>query len=386
VFKGVSQGKYMVNLTEADDTLTAIETSLTLGEDWTIRVPLAGSNLLTVSFLVDGKDAMSSVRLIEASYLSSRRERTIRTKYPDGRSLIEFPGIDAPLVTVQAFDHNDKPTTGWGKFQGGELHVDLVPGDEHFLLSVVDREERPVPDLMIFVTDPERPGFTVWGNTNSNGEAALDGTPRKTVYLDIDHPARGFQAGTPVDASSGSARVLFDPRARFDLRFQDGALPLAGVVCRLLGEDGNPISTLPPTDDQGHTASRPTASGSYRMKATREDCWPVEFLALAGEDGAIQSVQFRRTGTLVLEVVAANGLPVAAHALELTSLEFEARVAQWIAENRVHSAGLVSNGTGRIRIERLPHGPYRWESPASELSAKIEVMPGLTTTVRVQLP
>ncbi len=68
----------------------------------------------------------------------------------------------------------------------------------------------------------------------------------------------------------------------------------------------------------------------------------------------------RRLGDLELHVSIEGGLPVSGLPLQLTSTEFGSSVQAWIDAGQVRTPGLVTDLTGRVALEGLPHGPYAW--------------------------
>lgn len=73
----------------------------------------------------------------------------------------------------------------------------------------------------------------------------------------------------------------------------------------------------------------------------------------------------------------------------LTSLEFGADVADWIREERVPPADLVTDAMGQVHLVKLPRGPYRWRvqiTGSEPVEGTLEVMPAQSTTVQLLLP
>src|SRR5262249_40205871 len=153
--------------------------------------------------------------------------------------------------------------------------------------------------------------------------------------------------------------LILDARAGIELAYQDGEDSLAEVECALIDPAG--FSELGGhSDERGRVSLHGLGEGSYRVLATRSDCWPVDLTVPARLQPQLQHVEMRRLGDLDLALVAAGGLPVSGVLVELTASEFGVSVAQWIAEKNVRSSGLVADLQGRIRVDGLPHGPYAW--------------------------
>jgi 5-hydroxyisourate hydrolase-like protein (transthyretin family) len=388
VFPGVSAGTIGISIEERDETYTFCEMNWDPGDDWTLRARLGGPNRVTVSAVSGEGDWMSSVSRLEAAYQSSQGFRTIRTKYPRGESVVEFEGIDAPTVSVQAFDQREEAcATSSGVFQDGHLHLELLRSDGSLLLRVVDPEEQPLSGVRILLTDPQAPGFTLFGSTDERGECRFKGVPSHEVRVTLHH-ASGSRFGIPLDAGEGTADLVLDASARLELLFLDGEAPLGGVSCAILDPTGSVLASGSVSDEHGRVTISRLGAGPCHLEATRPDCWPTAFQAQASTEGALIRVQVRRLGDLEVDV-SVSGLPVSGLAVELTSLEFGADVATWIAQERARSGGLVTDLHGRIRVEGLPRGPYRWRilrPGQAALEAAFELGPGANPPLRLVLP
>jgi hypothetical protein len=120
---------------------------------------------------------------------------------------------------------------------------------------------------------------------------------------------------------------------------------------------------------------------------------PLPFRLLAGgcrtcdrmRRGAPLEVDMRRLGDVEAVLTNRDGLPVAALALDLRSLEFDADLAAWIAEERIRApSGLTTDRLGRLVLEGLPRGAYSW-GVAGRTMGTFEVLAG-ETGVTLALP
>jgi hypothetical protein len=388
VYPGISAGIYVIGVTESDGTHTFIELEWLAGQDWTLKTRIAGPNYLSVGVASEHGNALPTVSKIEVSYQSLQGFRTVRTKRPRGGSVVEFEGIDGPSVLVQVFARDGAVTTASGAFRNGRLHLELSLSDEVFLLRVVDSEGEPLPDVRVILTDPTEPGFALFGGTNAQGECELKGVPKREVAVTLQHGTRGSHFGIPIDASSGSAELVLDGSARLELQLLDGELPLRGVGCDILDHGGTSVASGTLSDDKGRVTFNGLGADTYTLRATRSDCWPTEFEATARAETQVTRVQMRRLATLEI-VVSQGGLPVSGLPIELTSIEFDSDVAEWIAAERVRSEGLVTDHHGGIRIERLPRGPYRWRiarGSGEPLEGELELEPARDAPILIVLP
>jgi hypothetical protein len=159
------------------------------------------------------------------------------------------------------------------------------------------------------------------------------------------------------------------------------------VTCGILNSSGFAIATTPPSNEEGRTTVANVGESRYRLKAALEGFWPTEFECEATESSAIQRIEMRRLGDLELEFVAANGSLAAGLSVQLFCVDVQADVNQWVLDGRVRSSGLTTDAVGRITIERLPRGAYRWTPPDSgSLVGMVEVQGGARSSHRLELP
>jgi hypothetical protein len=391
-FADVSAGTYQLTLTEPDDTLTTLVAQLVPGREWTIRHRIAGSNHLTVELLVRDPSELAGLYGFNVNWASQHGYNARRTVGPISEQSLRFEveGIDADWVQAEVFDAHFTPmASASGTFSGGRLHLVLSLEGEPFVLEVVDAEGEPVGDVYVAVSDPQRPGFLLISATDSAGRCELKGLPAAEVRAHLRHGALGTHLDIPIDASAKHARVVLDASASIEVRFADGELSLAEVSCVLYDPATRVAVTEVRSDATGRATLRDLGAGSYTLHASRKDCWPVTFEARADAEAPIQSVAMRRLGDLELHVSIEGGLPVSGLPLQLTSTEFGTSVETWIDAGQVRSPGLVTDLTGRVALEGLPHGPYDWAVtlPDGQLrEGQLTVEPARANTFEIVLP
>jgi hypothetical protein len=388
VYPSTNAGPYSVLITEADGETTQIEVNLVSGKDWTVRTRIAGDNRLSVLAMIDGRSAMERVNWVVASYQSLQGYRTIRTKGNGGIGRLEIEGIDGPTVSVQLFGEEGVLATAGGAFQGGYLALD-IPLDGHSLsVWVTDRSGEPVAEARVTLAFPDLPGLVFEGGTDANGECILRGVPKHEGLVSVRHGTLGFLLDAPVDAGQEGVEVVLDGSARIELALRDREAELPSVTCALLNRRGSVLLTDYSSDENGRATIANLTAGEYHMRATRPDCWAVDFMAKATTDDFVQTVQVRRLGDLELQVLTAEGQPVTGVPLELSSHEFGTDVGEWIREGRVPATELVTDSTGRIRVAKLPRGSYRWRLlgfDGGPTEGTLEVLPAQSTLVRIAL-
>src|SRR5262245_37547485 len=271
-------------LTEPDDTISSIVTQLAPGRDWTIHHRIAGPNYLTIELLVSDPAELVDLYGINVNWTTSWGYVARRSVGPISASALRFDveGIDADSVQVEVCDSHYVPRAGaTGTFSGGRLHLTIPLTDKPFLLDVVDPDGEPIGDVYVSVSDPSGPDCFTLASTNSNGRCELKGLPQAQVLINLRHGTRRTHLGIPVDTTEGKHTLVLDDRSRIELQFEDGRVPLAGIACSLL-DPGLHVSVVEKhADDAGRLSFHELGEGSYRLSASRSDCWNVELDAHA---------------------------------------------------------------------------------------------------------
>jgi len=389
VYAEASAGDYAFAIVEPDGTATTFEEQLIPDEEWHLRTRLGGPNRLSVRAVSGGRDAMSKIDYVRASYVTADGRQLTRTRVVEHGAPVVFEGIEAPEVTVQLFLDQEPIATGGGVFRGGQLGLVLPLDERSLLVRVVDPDGQPVPDTRVTIDVPSHPGLFLAGGTDSRGECRIKGVPESEIRVSLMHGNRGVRLGIPVDASADSVELELQGGCRLELLFEDRGTPLGGVSCSLIDEQGWSLVSAYQADELGRLTIANLDPGAYRLRATRPDCWTADVSARAATQSTPQTVQLRRLGDLGLEVRTSAGVPTAGVAVQLTSLEFEADVAEWIEAERVPETDLVTDASGQIQIGRLPSGPYRWQIRLSQgefVEGTLEVLPGDVTTSLLSIP
>jgi hypothetical protein len=197
------------------------------------------------------------------------------------------------------------------------------------------------------------------------------------VAQDLKHGSLGRRIGIPAEASAGRIEVVLEASGGLDVRLRDGDVPLAGVSVRMTTGGGTTLSEVLQTNSEGACRFEALGEGNVRLACHRSDCWPVVVEhAIRSDGGGPLDVDMRRLGDLEAVVTNRDGLPVAALALELRSLDVEADVSTWLAEERIRApAGLTTDRLGRLVLEGLPRGTYAW-GVAGQTMGSFEVPAG----------
>ncbi len=390
-YEGVNPGGFILQILRPDGPWVNLVLDLEPGEEWRFAHKVSGSRKVTIEIVPEEGKTLAGYRGMLLAYVSSSG---VTTEWgisipPDGIRTVE--GIDANSVEVSVLDAQLVTTaSAQASFEGKEeLYLRVELGGEPFSVHVVDEEGVGIPGVSVQMTDPTTP-FYRHGTTGADGVCELRGVPQREVLLHLDSP-RGRRYGIGVDGGAGSCEVILSSKARIELLLRDGDQPISLVTARFSDTtEQYRFSVLGTSDERGRILGSGLSEGHYHILADHPDCWPVTIDVEASPDASPVDVQIRRLGGVHFEVRTARGLPVAGQEITLTSTEFKTDVGTWIEEERVSAEqGLVSGLDGEIRIERLPHGSYRWalSTPEGELlEGTVEVPAGDVLRFPLVLP
>jgi hypothetical protein len=380
-FPNVSFGDYFLAIVEPDSTYTMLGVALVPGQDWTIRHRIAGPNHLSVEVKSEDPDVYAELSAVRVNYLSRYGQTVQRSVGPvtEANRRFELRGIDAD--SVQATVEDASLTTraaATGTFRGGRLELVLTVGQRSFVVRVVDPRGAPIGDVSVDLADPQHPGSRLMGSTDGSGRCTFEGVAQGDMLISLRHGSRGRRLEVPIDTRAEEAEVVLDSSAVVRLRFHDEGLALRDVACTTLDSVGQAVEQGLSGPD-GLFELDALTEGPYRLRAVRNDCWPIELTARASVEAPIRDVELRRLGDLELHLRAPGGLPVNGLELELTLEGESVPVSRWLADERVRSKGLTTGLDGVVRIEGLPRGTYRWNATlpdGSTVEGTVEVKAG----------
>jgi len=147
----------------------------------------------------------------------------------------------------------------------------------------------------------------------------------------------------------------------------DRDVPLRAITMDLLDAiNGSFVFARMVSGDDGRAQCRPVAGQDFSIRIQGADLWQVTDRVHPTVPNAFSPVQVRRLGSAQFEATML-GSPLVSRTISLRSLEFSTDVAEWIAAGRAQttSSNLQCDDRGRLRVDGLPNGPYRWSAKAS---------------------
>ena len=308
-----------------------------------------------------------------------------------GQGAVRLEGLPVGAYCVRAFDER---LTMWGlaavEVAGtGEHFVTLDPADRELRLRILDEAGTPVPGVSIIASEPSTAGTdALAGRTDGDGVVDLGKVSFERVDVRMADAQQGFSSWAGVLVPEDGEPIELQLNRSHELRFRvlDGDEPLAGLeLATSFAANGAQAITLT-TGADGVFVGGPTDARRYDVWPVASWVWPQPTQVEAQPHGAAPvEIQVRRRGNLRLLVVAANGAPTGGLTVKLTDGTTGAAVSTWLTPGGVQTGpgGLVSDASGVISLDGLPHGPYAWSVPALGTSGTLTVSPLGTTSVEL---
>ena len=355
------------------------------GEDWSLTHRVSGPKHLTVEVL-EGEDAtVEDISALLVSYRNADGVTTIHGVALPASGSISLEGIDGGSVSVDAVDSNHRRVaSAHGSFDGSApLTVRVQLGGDPLVTRVVDDQGETLSGVYVAACDPAQPLWSAFGTTDGSGEVLLFGIPDYPISLALSHPRAGHRTDARTAGGPGTEEFVLTSGASLRIRVVDDGVPIAGAQVQLLDEVNDPFRSHHYSDVAGMVEFLALHPGSFRVKARHPECWSTAIEATATLAPSVVDLQLPHLGNLEIVVRDSTGSSRPRVPLELTCLEFEVPVSQWLQAGLISGGPLTSDASGRVALQGLPHGHYRIDAVtprATPLSETLVVEPGVSTS------
>ena len=368
-FENVSAGEIDFRLDLPDNSSVFFGQDFVVGYDWKIEIPVKGTRQLIVDVAPSPEAEVPELGFVVVHYDHNWAtcKRSVTDYAFDGPVVID--GMPDTDLMVQVQDR-DGVTIGLanGSFDGRpELRLRVEIGADPQLFRVVDATHQPLGGVSVVVGVKRDTKRQSCGQTDARGECRLLVPTGGPLFASLNSNTHGYRVGIPVVASEDpneAIELVLTGDAEVELLLRDGDRPVAGLVCALEDHFLNTGTWIPnlTSDSQGQVAWDQLSPGEFLLRAHHPDYLPVREIVRASPDAAPVVIQVRQTGRTTFQATSQSGRPVFDLALELTNLEFQKNVQEWIDIDYVlpPPRGLVTDATGRLFLDDLPHGDYRW--------------------------
>lgn len=392
LFEGLRPERGILSVDDGRWTL-AIELSLTSNGPGVVPISLRRVRQLSVRVKPAPGNAIPVKSVLSATYWSrTTNRRAVWTDFVSESSPVDIGYLDGDRFVLDVQDSE-------GNFLGSRVVADpdragpvleFQLGGADRSLRVVDRSGAPIPRATVWVsTSPRLISSSL--NTDSSGIAELKAFADDVTDLRIFRLDLGMSWYRSFRLSKDTTEVLFDPDSTVRIRLRDGDRTMSGIEIGLMdgfGYDG-PFFTAN-TNDEGEASSFLLDPGTYELRIDHPGLWPVRTPIQTAKGNEFTTVQVRRLGSAVLEVRRGGALATDG-SIAITSDEFDDGPSAWLAAGRITSSSpeLRTDSKGRLRLDGLPHGGYRWAIEASDgtpMSGRFDVLPSQRVDVNIVVP
>jgi hypothetical protein len=387
-FENVGPGIYFICVFAPDGRARATELYLEPGREWVVRFPVDGGRVLDVS--VTGADGRTAEEIgateVIVTHASAQGPCVLRRQTLDVHGRATFDALPAGVVTVEALDKNgDSLGLTVTRLETAENSVELRLGAHDLNVLVVDVHGRPLDGTGLQLRAPQL-GFAWWqhGVTDARGEHRFPSLGMPNVLINLNHPTLGMRADIEIDLERRSRDkpvvLTLDAHEHVRIRCIDGDTPVPALQVRYFAERCDFCVGSFVTGMDGRAESGPVAHGAFRFSIDQPGVWPASAVIDSRADEAANDVQVMRVGGLELIATRVSGEPLAEAAIELINEQMYTSVSSWIESGLVKrpSNGLATGTDGRLVVDGLPRGSYRWtlRGPGGESgSGRVQVPP-----------
>lgn len=312
------------------------------------------------------------------------KRRVDLSRIPNDRMVIDvIDGAGAILKTMWVTSQRAKPEV-----------VQIKLGAPPMSVRVVDVQHQPLSGVIVqFQQLKDGAGWQVALPTDAQGELNMGSVQADSLTVMLRSPigCKWFESVSVPTKPDEVIELVLDVPAALTVMVLDGSVPLPAVNLDVMDPLGGEfIFQQPTTNEQGLARCEHMALQPFQVRVEGMGLWPTKANVQPSLDGAPNPIQVRRLGGARIEATLV-GSPLKRASIVIRSLEFDADVAQWIASGRIQSssAALETDDEGRLRLDGLPNGKYRWSAKNSSdelVSGEFVVPPRAINDVRITLP
>jgi hypothetical protein len=304
--------------------------------------------------------ARSSSGSLINHYYRVTSDRTVSVGRVEGENIITLYVDGVPLTSEQFTIGSDDPD----KLQ---MHIKLELRE----FKVVDRAGVTVPDVTLTLTLPEdtTPWF-VRRTTDANGMCRFQGLSFQDVVINMSKSAGGMQAGKICHLGAPSEEVttlVFDPQYSLELLALERSIPMPGI--EFWATDAQSTTTLQSasSNEKGVASWGAVSNGRFFVSVIHPGYWPSQQVIESVERGHPVPFQIRRLGGIECTARNSHENPESGLSIDFYSEEFKTWASSWIASGDLISpvGGLKTSSDGKLRINALPNGPFKWLATSS---------------------
>ncbi len=369
------------------------------GRDWIVEIPISQGGQLEVIV-----EAVSALELPEGLWATVFPPRSRAASFPclealthcrigaDGRAV--FQGIPVGPVAVHVWDEQGTTAaTAVGRQETDDSTIVVALQERSHSFLVLDTEGNPIAEADVHLAPID--GSVCWNDfaqTDTQGLATIYGLPFDRFLAGARHPDHGMLFGEVIDLGRDASPTILrlDADAAIHAILREGSNPSSGIGVTLMGSMGAYIIGHLASDPEGHLDWPDLSSGTYDLRVSHPGFWPRTVSVSTAKPSEPVIVQIYRMGDLELNLKSSKGVPIEGQSIELRHVELAQSPLDWSAlglQNPPISA-LTSDSQGRVRIEDIPLGIYRWSvksTTGATLEGDLELLAEMAA-IEIKLP
>jgi hypothetical protein len=390
-FDNIAAGQWQVTANGPDDFSRLVRKVLAAGHPWKLDIPIASDRRLDVRIVPAPGEALPGELGVECVFPGLANERVSDWRSVDDSGHATLDHIACNRVYLQVVGGNAVIATTQVALVAGDNHVDIHVDSRRQLIRVVDRAHQPLAATVVTLTDPAfAECVRTSERTGPDGVASFARLPFERGIAVLEHASLGTHLDVPVDLSNAErepVEVVFDASATMRVVLVDGAAVVGGVGVRVSDRSRLYVLADTASDEQGRLSYGPVSAGELMIDVIDPRVWREQFVVHSTQDEKVTTVQVRRLGGVEVTVRNGAGALLRDTAVALYCSDLKSDVATWINDGRVSGevSQLVTDASGKVHINGLPRGDYRWTIGESA-SGTFVVVGGAVTHVDALVP
>jgi len=259
------------------------------------------------------------------------------------------------------------------------------------VFRVVDEHGGPLAGVTVFLNCPDDcAGWFRYAASDAEGLCTFTGISLDEVlanavkYPDGTMPARLVSLR---DRGTAPIEIVFAPDCDLRIRLLERGSPCRGVDVKATSSDRIALTPPASSDESGIADFGRVGGGEWRVMVQHPGYWASEHSIRAARGDGPHPIEIRRLGSVEFLASTPLGNPASQVPIDLRSEEMEQWVGKWIASGKIlaPSQGTSTDSGGRLRIDGLPNGPYRWRVTTGEGEREGEITVPAQSVVRVEV-
>ncbi len=312
--------------------------------------------------------------------------REARFTEPGAR--VRQPGLDPGAYQVRALSAagEELGRIEW-RLEAGMQRATLSFDAPSLRFQLVANDGRDVEGALVHLKSASDVALTTPATADADGwlQSTLNFQSERASGVLVDGACFGDVAidWSGADGGDPVGFIRVGPFRSTAMRCEGVLGPLEGVAWSLHPATwGTALATGRSAAD-GRIEAPPLMDGSYRLELSLPGYWPH---AVSIEPGVGEvPLWMARRSRLRAEVLAPGGAPLSDEALHLHHVELNAGSDYWIARGQLESAALRTDAEGRLDVDGLPEGTYRFFAREGAWSGEAQVSDSGSESVVVQL-